>query len=464
MYKVRKRVVLILVNVLAIIAFITSTLLLLPERGYFDKTIYSFLVAMIVFMGVAFLSNRIRSYLMHKVHHDTLETGETVLINEFIERLRFCYTLDDFYTSIIDILEKKGDCSVILVDRSKNYVLYNSPSRNTNSETVKNKLDLHFTESWPDGHYYFDRHIGVTTQLKKARGFFLCCEQQHLYVFCRYTRLFDTEIYGRLFEEYKRFISRTKIIDTMSEISATTKEWEQLAAVQQSFLPQKIPNISKLKIATYYRPLVNVSGDYFSILPIDASKTLLMLGDVSGKGLPAALIMGLVMNTVKIIEDKEDLVGVLHAIDNAIKGMHLQDKYTVLFLSIVDTEKMRIRYINASMSDPLILSASPNGYRIKPLVSNASLIGILDIGDVTVAEKRLFRGDTILMATDGVSEVMDENGVELGDTDIFKKTLVAGAAKSPQQMVDDIVDLIMKYNGDKKLHDDVTMMVAKVGY
>ena len=69
------------------------------------------------------------------------------------------------------------------------------------------------------------------------------------------------------------------------------------------------------------------------------------------------------------------------------------------------------------------------------------------------------------MATDGVSEVMDENGVELGDTDIFKKTLIAGAAKTPQAFVDDIVDLILKYNGDKKLHDDVTMMIAKVcGY
>jgi serine phosphatase RsbU (regulator of sigma subunit) len=125
---------------------------------------------------------------------------------------------------------------------------------------------------------------------------------------------------------------------------------------------------------------------------------------------------------------------------------------------------MKIRYINASMSDPLVLSPSPNGYRIKPLTSNASLIGILDMGDITVAEKRLFRGDTILMATDGVSEVMDENGVELGDTDIYRKTLIAGAAKSPQEFVDDIVDLIMKYNGDRKLHDDVTMMIAKVGY
>lgn len=464
MYKTRKKIVLASVYILSVIFFIFICLALLPTKTVAVLPKVSFTITVLVFLVIIFWCNRIRTWLLAKVRHDTLETGETVILNDFINKLRFCYSLEDFYVTLGDILEKQGDCSVLFVDRSKNYILYNSPNRNATSEYNRTKLDQNFTESWPDGSYFFDRHIGVTTKYKKARGFFMVFDKQHLYVFCRYTKLFDLDVYSRLFEEYKRFISRTRTITTLSEISATTKEWEQLAITQQSFLPQKIPNISKLKVATYYRPLVNVSGDYYSILPIDANKTLLMLGDVSGKGLPAALIMGLVMNTVKIIEDKEDLVGVLHSIDKAIKGMHLQDKYTVLFLSVVDTERMRIRYINASMSDPIILSPSPDGYRIKPLTSNASLIGILDVGDVTVQEKRLFRGDTILMATDGVSEVMDDDGVELGDTDIYKKTLMAGAAKSPQEMVNDIVDLIMKYNGDKKLHDDVTMMIAKVGY
>jgi serine phosphatase RsbU (regulator of sigma subunit) len=464
MYKTRKKIALIAINVLSIIFVSAITILLIPARRSSDPSLYTLIVAGVVILATLFWGNRIKNYAISKIKSKTIETGETVLLNEFINSIRSCYSLEDFNSAIADILEKQGDCSVMLVDRSKNYILYNSPNRVTTSEYVRNKLDQYFTDAWRDGFFFFDRHIGVTSNFKKARGFFLCYEQQHLYVFCRYTRLFDLDVYQRLYEEYKRFVTRTRTISTLSEISATTKEWEQLAITQQSFLPQKIPNISKLKIATYFRPLVNVSGDYFSILPIDQNKTLLMLGDVSGKGLPAALIMGLVMNTVKIIEDKEDLVGVIHAIDKAIKGMHLQDKYTVLFLSVIDTEKMSIRYINASMSDPIILSPSPDGYRIKPLTSNASLVGILDMGDVTVQEKRLFRGDTILMATDGVSEVMDDDGVELGDTDIYKKTLIAGAAKTPQEFVDDIVDLIMKYNGDKKLHDDVTMMIAKVGY
>lgn len=463
MYKTQKKIVTISVYTLSVIAFIFFSLFLIPEKQTETPSIYSLLIVSAFFCAIVFLAIRLKSSLISRVHYKTLEKGETVILKKFIDTLRFCYTLDDFYVAIGDYLEKRGDCSVLLIDRVKNYTLYNSPNRITSSDVTREKMCQNFEVNWKDGYYYFDRHLGVTSRLKKSRGFFLCSEKQHMFVFCNYTRLFDQSIYEQLFEEYKRFITRTHTISQLSEIAATTKEWQQLAETQQSFLPQKIPNIANLKIATYFRPLVNVSGDYFSILPIDKNKTLLMLGDVSGKGLPAALIMGLVMNTVKIIEDKEDLVGVIKAIDKAIKGMHLQDKYTVLFLSVIDTEKMRIRYINASMSDPIILSPSPDGYRIKPLTSNASLVGILDMGDVSVAEKRLFRGDTILMATDGVSEVMDDSGVELGDTDIYRKTLVAGASKTPQEFVNDIVDLIWKYNGDKKLHDDVTMMIAKVG-
>ncbi len=468
MYKTRKRLSLIAENILIIIVYALLIIALLPDRDSKNGLVSSFLVASVFFVIIAYAANMLRQFILNKVRKTTLEAGETLILNSFIDKLRFCYTLDDFYNALSENLEKQADCSVILVDRSKNYVLYNSPNRLTSSESVRDKLFQNFPDNWVDSFNFFDRHTGVTTNHKRARGFFIVYQQIHLYVFCRYTRLFDVDAYPRLFEEFKRFINRANTLSQLQEISSTTKEWEQLAITQQSFLPvvEKMKPIPKLKIATYFRPLVNVSGDYYSVLPIDQNKTLLVLGDVSGKGLPAALIMGLVMNTVKIIENKEDLVGVVGAIDKAIKGMHLQDKYTVIFLGIVDTEKMTIRYINASMSDPVILSPAPDGYRMKPLTSNASVVGILDMDleNIKVAEKRLFRGDTILMATDGVSEVMDDNGIELGDTEIFRKTLQSGAAKSPQEFVDDIVNLIMEYNGDKKLHDDVTMMIAKVGY
>ncbi|MDE5776769.1 MAG: serine/threonine-protein phosphatase, partial [Treponemataceae bacterium] len=197
-------------------------------------------------------------------------------------------------------------------------------------------------------------------------------------------------------------------------------------------------------------------------LPIDEHKTLLMLGDVSGKGLPAALIMGLIMNTVKITEDKEDLISIVYNIDKAIKNMKLQDKYTVLFISVLDTQKMTIRYVNASMSDPVIITRAPDGHTIKPLASNCGVVGIIDLDNVRIDERKIFNGDLIMFASDGVSEVMNDEGVELGDTEIYKETIIKGASKTPQEFVDDVVKLIFEYKGDNALHDDITMLITKV--
>lgn len=463
MYKTKRRVIYFIINAaVLLLSVIVSILIVL--KGSDSRSIFVYFgIPAVIFLSFLVAGSSIRRHADNFLRVKNLESGYTAYINKFIDALRFCYSFDDFYKQISEILELQADCAVLFIDREKNYVLYNSPDRISSYYTTRDVLANNFPVGWKDGFYYLGNKYGIVSSYRQARGFFICYQGKQFFVFNRYTMLFDTEIYSKLTEEFFRFIERTKIISNLSEISSLTKEWEQLADTQVSFLPHDIPNIPHLKIATYYRPLVNVSGDYYSILPIDSSKTLLMLGDVSGKGLPAALIMGLVMNTVKIIENKEDLVALIKAVDSAIKGMHLQDKYTVLFLGIVDTEEMKIRYVNASMSDPIVLSRAPDGYRIKELTSSASVVGIIDMDDVHVNEMRLFRGDTILLATDGVSEVMDDNGVELGDTEEYIQTLKSSAAKQPQQFVEDIVDLIMRYNGDKRLHDDVTMMVAKVG-
>lgn len=463
MYKTKRRVIYFIINAAVLLLSVIVSILIVLKGSDSRSILVYFGIPAVIFLSFLVAGSSIRRHADNFLRVKNLESGYTAYINKFIDALRFCYSFDDFYKQISEILELQADCAVLFIDREKNYVLYNSPDRISSYYTTRDVLANNFPVGWKDGFYYLGNKYGIVSSYRQARGFFICYQGKQFFVFNRYTMLFDTEIYSKLTEEFFRFIERTKIISNLSEISSLTKEWEQLADTQVSFLPHDIPNIPHLKIATYYRPLVNVSGDYYSILPIDSSKTLLMLGDVSGKGLPAALIMGLVMNTVKIIENKEDLVALIQAVDSAIKGMHLQDKYTVLFLGIVDTEEMKIRYVNASMSDPIVLSRAPDGYRIKELTSSASVVGIIDMDDVHVNEMRLFRGDTILLATDGVSEVMDDNGVELGDTEEYIQTLKSSAAKQPQQFVEDIVDLIMRYNGDKRLHDDVTMMVAKVG-
>lgn len=466
MFKARRRIYLTAIYICVSILFILLAIFLVPQTKINDFVDYSnkfpITVTAVMFGILLIVSSSFYSMIRVHLEKKIMGSGATAFLTDFVEKLRFCYSMDDFYNLIGNILEEQADCSVLYIDKTNNYVLYNSPDRLTSRTSTTEKLEHYYPSTWPEGTYFLGDKFGIVSKNKESRGFFLSCGGRHLYIFCRYTKRFDMEIYPRLFEEFKRFQLRSETISSLSEISELSKEWEQLAEAQRSFLPQKLPQPDKLKIAAYFRPLINVSGDYYTVLPIDEHKTLLMLGDVSGKGLAAALVMGLVMNTVKIKENKEDLPGMIIAIDKAIKEMHLQDKYTVLFLGIIDTQKMTIRYVNASMSDPIIVTRSPEGYRIKSLSSNCSIIGIIPIDEVEVSEQRLFSGDLIMMASDGVSEVMNEDKVELGDTELFTNTIKKSASKEPKGFIDDIVNLVLDYNADTRLHDDLTMLVAKV--
>lgn len=467
MYKTRRRTALVIINSIAAFVFIAVAIALAPQTKINDFRTYSnafpIVVTAVLFGILLFASVTVYNQMKEKIANRALKSGATLFLTEFIDRLRFCYSLDDFYIAIADILEKEADCAVFYIEKAASYTYYNSPNKVTQENGFMEKLLANFRYEWPEGVFFFDEDGSLLSSSKGARGFFVSSNGEHFYVLSRYTYLFDDEIYSKLYEEFVRFQSRARTIESLSEISELSREWEQLAITQRAFLPPVMPEIKRVKLAAYFRPLINVSGDYYSVLPIDENKTFIMLGDVSGKGMAAALVMGLVMNTVKIRENKEDLPGMIQAIDAAIKSMHLQDKYTVLFMGIIDTEKMKITYINASMSDPLVVTRSPDGYRIKKLTSNCSIVGIIPIDDIEVAEQRLFSGDLIFMSSDGVSEVMNKEKVELGDTELYTDTIKASAAKDPQGFIDDIANLVLSYNGDTRLHDDVTMLVAKVG-
>ena len=464
MFKQKRHIVMMVTNVLIVTVLVILVCGIIPENIAYTKGQRFFIwgVVFVLFLVISLVFHKLSFLLVDHIRKRTFFSGENSIISDFMDKLRFCYSLDDFYEIIGTVLEEKGDCSVLFIDKQKDFVLYNSPDKLTCKKEVLRVLGQNFPDSWPEGCHFLGDNFGIVSGEKTARGFFFVYDHWHFYVFCRYTKLFDPFLYEPLYREFTRFFRRARTIDDLAEISELSSEWNQLADTQRSFLPPVMPTIEKLSVAAYYRPLVNVSGDYYSVLPISRTKTLLMLGDVSGKGLAAALVMGLVMNTVKILDNKEDLPNMIRSVDKAIKGMKLQDKYTVLFLGIVDTANMTIRYVNASMSDPLIISRSADGYKIKPLTSNCSLVGIIDLDDVTVAEQRLFRGDVILMASDGVSEVMDESGEELGNTKLYEDTIKRSAAKGPQEFIDDVVELVFSYNGGKKLRDDLTMMVAKV--
>jgi serine phosphatase RsbU (regulator of sigma subunit) len=413
----------------------------------------------VLFFYVRRLALRSLNVFLRRKHFDE---GDTGLVTEYLNHLRVCFTSNDFLDAVKTSLEYRADGAIVLMRNDTAEIIYSSPSAISANESTTVFIKQHYL-GWADGVYFIDQSLGLVSDYRKARGFFVITKGYQLWIFVRYCKLLEPEIFGVIKKEFEAYVERVKTVEEMFAISALAKEWDLIAETQTSFLPKDIPELKKLEIASYYRPLVNVSGDYYDVLRIDENRTLLVLGDVSGKGLAAALIMGIIMSTIRITEDKTNLKQILLNVDQAIKGMRFEDKYTVIFIGLVDVEEKKLTYVNASMADPLVISQTATGWRVRGIESNNSLVGLIPIDEVHVDELPIRTGDVILIATDGVSEVYNDEGVQLGDTELYQNTIKKAAMGSAQEVVDSVSNLVMRYVGDRKLRDDVTMLVAKVG-
>jgi serine phosphatase RsbU (regulator of sigma subunit) len=415
-----------------------------------------------LFVIFFFLRRTLIKNLTEAIRRHHFDEGETGLLTNFLNHLRVCFTSEDFVNAIQQYVEREADGSVIIITNGSGEVTYSSASALSSDPKTTTFIKRHF-QNWDDGVYFFDQALGLVSDYRDSRGFFCATPKQQLWVFLRYCKLIEPAVFTEIKKEFEAFQARVKTVEEMFTISALSKEWDLIAETQLSFLPKAVPNLKKLDIATYYRPLVNVSGDYYDYIPVDENRTLLVLGDVSGKGLAAALIMGIIMSTIRITENKTNLKQLILNIDTAIKNMRFEDKYTVIFIGLVDVAEKKLTYVNASMADPLIISQTAVGLRVRPISSNNSLVGLIPLEDVQVDEIPIRTGDVILIASDGVSEVSNEEGQQLGDTDLYHNTIKKASSGNAQDVVDAVSNLVLRYVGDKKLRDDVTMLVAKVG-
>ena len=435
---------------------------MLPNFSFVTRFGFAFIIfaiaSVIVSLGTSFLSRRIRE----GVYKET----ETALFDAFINKLRFCYTRENLIEAIQQELEYKADCSVLLTNTDTDLVVYNSASAYISDPDVYAKLAHRFSvewlEHWGEGLYLLDSDMQMTTDKKKARGLVIAYSSARFFIICRYIRAIEPEVFRQFFTEFKNYFGREKTLSQLLYYSELAQEWQMVANTQRAFLPQKIPVLDHLEVGVYFRPLVNVSGDYYDIIPIDEDKTLIITGDVSGKGLAAALVMGVVVNTIRIMENKEDLAGLLFAIDNAIKRMNLLDKYTVVFLGLIDTNAMKIRYVNASMEAPMIFTRAAEGYKVKMLDSNCPVIGIIDIDTVTVAEKPLYRNDLLFITTDGIPEITNEEGVELGSNEAYVESLKSFASLDALSIAKKVADFGLNYSAAKAFRDDTTILTVKL--
>jgi phosphoserine phosphatase RsbU/P len=236
------------------------------------------------------------------------------------------------------------------------------------------------------------------------------------------------------------------------------RELVEARAIQRRLLPKEIPQIEGGRIAGAWRPARTVSGDYFDVLKFSESRAALCIADVSGKGMPAALLMSNVQAAVHAfasdtVSPSELCAKVNHVVSTSMG----EDKFITFFYAVVDTLQKTLTYTNAGHNAGILLRGDGSLERLDPA---DAVLGPFRSWHYTDAKIDLGCGDRLLLFTDGVTELRNSSADEFGE-DRLIELLVANRELSAEALRDRIVKAVAEFGGGE-FQDDATLVVLCV--
>jgi len=254
----------------------------------------------------------------------------------------------------------------------------------------------------------------------------------------------------------------------MMEVSrreALEKELEIAKEVQTQLFPQQLPTTRRLSIAASCTPARQVSGDYFDFLSWGSSRLDIVVGDISGKGISAALLMASLQATIRSglgemngdIDPKQRMARVARVANRQLYRRSSPESYSTLVLGHFDAETMKFYYCNAGHHPPLLFSRN----RLSSLTVGGTVIGLFENWNFESAEVPLEEGDLLLFFTDGVVEAPDRDGEQYG-TERLIETVRSNLFLTAEDIQTLIVDQVFEWSAGVEQADDITVVCVKV--
>jgi serine phosphatase RsbU (regulator of sigma subunit) len=237
---------------------------------------------------------------------------------------------------------------------------------------------------------------------------------------------------------------------------------ELAAQVQRLFLPVGKPAIAGLEIAGRMQPARGVSGDYYDYIPINAHTIQMVIADVAGKGVPAALLMSATAAAMQLEANHDrNMLEIVGRLNTGIHSVSDGERYVTLLLAEIDTHKRTLRYVNCGHNPALLFRAKTG--KLTRMNSSCPPIGISPEEICELASADLFAGDVLVFYTDGVTEAENPLGEEFG-TERLSGVVRRGSSLSAEELMVDIFSSAADFCSEVGFNDDVTVLVVKCNF
>jgi sigma-B regulation protein RsbU (phosphoserine phosphatase) len=253
-------------------------------------------------------------------------------------------------------------------------------------------------------------------------------------------------------------IENARLYEQEKSMLAMQEQFRLAAQIQHDLLPKKSPQLPHYEIFGTTISAQQVGGDYFDFIPLDEHRMALCLGDVTGKGLPAALLMANVQATLRGQALLSQSASECLSRSNRLLFLSTSsEKFCTLFYGILDTGKHELHYCNAGHDHPFHFS--DNG-TLRRLAKGGVMLGIFENMPYEQESIAMKPGDLMFVYSDGITEAMNVNQAQFTESGI-EETLRQHRNEPAQVIAERMIEAVRKHANGYPQSDDVTMLIVK---
>jgi serine phosphatase RsbU (regulator of sigma subunit) len=236
------------------------------------------------------------------------------------------------------------------------------------------------------------------------------------------------------------------------------RDLSQAAEIQRGMLPQKAPEVAHVDLAGYNAACRTVGGDYYDFFSYPDGRVGVALGDVSGKGMPASLMMMALHARVQVLaEDPGDLSLFMSRLNKATCANCPSNRFITFFFSVLNPGTGELRFANAGHNPPVLMKASGQEQMLE---GGGPVLGILPIAPYREQTVHLDHGDMLVVYSDGVTEATNHNYEEFGEERLVQ-VLREHRNEPSSEIVEAVTKALADFCAGAPQADDITLTVAK---
>lgn len=254
-------------------------------------------------------------------------------------------------------------------------------------------------------------------------------------------------------------IENARLYEQEIQQQVISRELETARSIQASFLPDTIPEYAGWDIGATWHPIRNVAGDFYDFYVLEDGRLASVIADVSGKGIPAALFMAL---SVTVIRFGMQMNLKPHEVTRRANELIISEQrsrmFATTFVSYIDPSTGNVEFSSGGHNPALVYRA--NSQRCDYITSSGVAIGIFKGADFDCGSTSLSPGDILVLYTDGITEVINNDEEEFGENRL-ENLIIQNAHRSSRSLIDLIMSAVETFSEDQELFDDATLVIIK---